>query len=56
MNRSGIAVGGNLDGAVNKFIDAFAIGYGGTIFCQRCGDCNIVNFFESACALTFQRA
>ena len=56
MNRPGIAVGGNLDGAVNKFIDALAIGYGGAIFCQRRGDCNIVNFFESACTLTFQRA
>ena len=32
MNRPGIAVGGNFDGAVNKFIDAFAIGYGGAIF------------------------
>ncbi|MNY72166.1 hypothetical protein D3C86_2106630 [compost metagenome] len=56
MNRPGIAVGGNFDGAVNKFIDAFAIGYGGAIFCQWRGDCNIVNFLESACTLTFQRA
>ena len=53
MHCTWITVSGNLVGAVDKFIDSVAIRYGGTVFCQRGGNCDIVNFLETTGALAF---
>ena len=56
MHRTGIAVGRNLIGTINEFIDPFSIGDGRTIFGQWFGNGDIVNFLEPACPLSFKSA
>ena len=56
MHRPRIAIDRHLVGAVDKFVDPLAIGYADRIFCQRRGNCDVVDFLETASPLTFQRA
>ena len=56
MYRPGIAIDGDLVGAVDKLIDPFTIGDADRIFGQRFGNGNIIDFLEAAGTLSFQRA